>query len=152
MSAFFGFLIVVLFFTMIVGMIKPKLIIKHEGVKFKRLLIFFGWIFLTIILAVVSPEPSTEEESKEIVDKGYKSPQDSIRSVTSGCKVYIRHYLEQTMNDADSYEDVNWSKPTKTEFGYSIRHTFRGNNAFGAKVINTKTFYLDEKFHVIKVQ
>lgn len=140
----------ILFVLMIIGMIKPTLF------KAKRVVIFFAWIVLSVLVVAVAPEKSAEEkaadEKQQAEYDAKEKVADSIRSVKSGCKVGVRYYLEQTLNDPDSYEDVGWSNPIKVEGGYSVTHKYRAKNAMGAKILTSNTFTLDDKFHVINIK
>ncbi len=57
----------------------------------------------------------------------------------------VERYIKRSMNDADSYESVSWDLPVKNESGtWRVRHTFRGRNMLGGKVIDTKTFIVSK--------
>jgi hypothetical protein len=54
------------------------------------------------------------------------------------------------MHDADSYEHVRTTVPVvEGDYG-TVVSSFRGKNVFGAKVINTKKFYIQQG-QVVKV-
>ena len=57
----------------------------------------------------------------------------------------VERYIKRSMNDADSYESVSWDLPVKNGNGtWNVRHTFRGRNMLGGKVIDTKTFIVSK--------
>ena len=62
-----------------------------------------------------------------------------------------KKYLVSRLNDADSYESVEWYKVTETGNGYLVKHTYRARNGFGAKVLSTVLFKMDKDGDVIEM-
>ena len=89
------------------------------GIGFSILVVIF------IILAIAGSggsESKPSQTTKEILAKNW----------------LVDHNLKPLMNDAKSYEEVNYdvSYDYKTE-EYIVIVTYRGKNAYGAKVLNT---------------
>ena len=54
----------------------------------------------------------------------------------------VEHYLKSVMNDPDSYQHVRSSAVGSEGNYWVVTSVFRGNNAFGAKVLNARKFYI----------
>jgi len=65
-------------------------------------------------------------------------------SAWDGSVLEVERYLKLVMNDPDSYEHVSSTIPVARGEYWIVRSTFRGKNAFGGKVINTKFFYIQQ--------
>jgi len=59
-----------------------------------------------------------------------------------------RNYLQQTLNDPDSYEHVSSSEPAIDGDYWVVDMTFRAKNAFGAKVLSSQRFYIQRQIVV----
>ncbi|WP_237081803.1 hypothetical protein [Myxococcus xanthus] len=55
------------------------------------------------------------------------------------------------MNDPDSYEHVSSTVPVAHEAYWLVKSTFRGKNAFGGKVLNTRYFFIQQGW-VVRVE
>ena len=60
-------------------------------------------------------------------------------------------YLKETMHDPDSYEHVATTEPAARGAAWVVQSSFRGKNMFGAKILTTKTFYIQSE-RVVKVE
>jgi hypothetical protein len=74
-----------------------------------------------------------------------------VNSPWDGSVAEVERYLQRVMNDPDSYEHVSSTIPVVRGEYWLVRSTFRGKNAFGGKVVNTKTFYIQQN-QVVRVQ
>lgn len=74
---------------------------------------------------------------------------DISNSAFDGSVWQVKDYIEKTAKDPKSLEYVSWSKVVDTSKGKLVTCVFRGNNSFGAKVVNTGYFLLDSKGNVI---
>ena len=108
----------------------------------KAVLGFSGVVFVLLIgTCLFGPaKPKAPETPKEVV---YNSEWDG--SVTQ-----VEQYLKRSLNDADSYEAVEWSPVQKKGDGsYIVRHKYRAANGFGAKILVNEIFTLDARGNVI---
>jgi hypothetical protein len=97
-----------------------------------------GFMAILLIGTCLST-PSTPTPKKATVYNGY-----------DGSVYQVETYLERTLNDADSYEGIEWSKVLqRTDGTFAVRHKYRAANAFGAKIIINEVFTLDSKGNVI---
>jgi hypothetical protein len=102
-------------------------------------------------------QTSSAAATKEIV---YNSEWD-------GSVKQVEDYLKTTLNDAGSYESVEWGNVVKaardvpiatTEDPYDtrqitvfiVRHQYRAKNAFGAMILKHEVFTLDDSGRVIE--
>ncbi len=74
-----------------------------------------------------------------------------INSPWDGSVPEVERYLERVLNDPDSYEHVSSTVPVVRGEYWLVRSSFRGKNAFGGLVLNTKTFYIQQN-QVVRVQ
>ena len=68
-----------------------------------------------------------------------------------GSVLEIKQYLRQVMNDPDSYEHVSTSAPVARDAYWIVKSSFRGKNAFGGKVLNTRYFFIQQG-QVVRVE
>lgn len=72
-----------------------------------------------------------------------------------GYVVQVATYLEENLNDPDSYEKVEWGRVQIVEgqpgFKYLVRHKYRAKNGFGATVLRNQVFCLDSGGNVVNV-
>lgn len=86
---------------------------------------------------------SASEPAKEAV---YNSEWD-------GSVKQVEDYLENTLNDPDSYSSVEWGTVVKnpdTKW-YIVRHKYRAKNVFGGTIIKHQVFTLDSLGTVLSV-
>ncbi len=62
----------------------------------------------------------------------------------------MERYLKTVMNDPGSYEHIQSTVPVGEGDYWTVVSSFRGKNAFGALIINTKKFYIQQG-QVVKV-
>ena len=68
-----------------------------------------------------------------------------------GSVLAVKQYLRQVMHDPDSYEHVGTTEAVARGEYWLVRSSYRGKNAFGGLVLNTKTFYIQQG-QVVRVQ
>ena len=76
---------------------------------------------------------------------------DEIPVTNSGldASVYqVEQFLDDNLNDPDSYDPIEWSAVQPTKNGYYVRHKYRARNGFGGMNIENKIFYLDKDGNV----
>ena len=73
-----------------------------------------------------------------------------MSSAWDGSIACIESYLKTVMNDPDSYQHVSTTIPVAEGEYWVATSTFRGKNAFGALVVNTKELYIQQN-EVVKV-
>jgi hypothetical protein len=79
-----------------------------------------------------------------------RGPKPTCGGWSNGECAAVEVYLKRVMHDPDSYEHVESSPPVAQGLYWVVKSSFRGKNAFGAKVVNTKTFYIQQD-QVVKV-
>lgn len=126
-----------------------------------------GWkITLGVIVFIVmanlfgSKEETTTDEPKTETPETPKAK--VVNSGLDGSVRQVEKYLKANLNDADSYEPMEWynvvdissnkDNPDTTLYKYFVRHRYRAANGFGAKVINESYFYLDKEGNVLLVE
>lgn len=65
-----------------------------------------------------------------------------MNSPWDGSVPEVERYLKKVMNDPDSYEHVSSSAPVARDAYWIVKSSFRGKNAFGGKVLNTRYFFI----------
>ena len=60
----------------------------------------------------------------------------------------VEQFLDDNLNDPDSYDPIEWSAVQPTKNGYYVRHKYRARNGFGGMNIENKIFYLDKDGNV----
>jgi hypothetical protein len=82
---------------------------------------------------------NAENSAREMSDPGPKPS-------STDYKVAITSYLESNAHDPDSLEYLSWDQPMQVNFGngasWGVTVSYRGKNAFGAKVLNTNMFLI----------
>jgi hypothetical protein len=104
-------------------------------------------------------ENATENIDKyRHLDNDYRPATDAdvvFNSSWDGSVSQVEDYLKNTLNDADSYESVEWYDANRyfsRSYAYGVRHTYRAKNAFGALILKDQLFYLDGDGNVIDVK
>lgn len=90
--------------------------------------------------------PQLEKERALDAARGTKP----VQSQYDGEVYAVKRFLQRTLNDPESYEHIESSTITTSGEYWVVTSRFRGKNAFGAKVINTKTFFI-QGGEVVKV-
>jgi hypothetical protein len=60
----------------------------------------------------------------------------------------VENYLEEVLNDPDSYKGIEWSKVVKKGGDpcyWVVRHKYRAKNRFGGYVIKNQLFCIDKE-------
>ena len=65
-----------------------------------------------------------------------------VNSPWDGSVPEVEVYLKRALHDPDSYEHVESTMPVARGEYWVVRSSFRGKNAFGGKVLNSKLFYI----------
>lgn len=108
-----------------------------------NLTMMFIIVICLIFLGVMECNDNTPEPAKEAV---YNSEWD-------GSVKQVEDYLENTLNDPDSYSSVEWGTVVKnpdTKW-YIVRHKYRAKNVFGGTIIKHQVFTLDSLGIVLSV-
>lgn len=125
---------------------------KRAHVALKIYGVFSASVFaIMIIAAIASDEPvETKEQTKEVKkqpakpkvltaaqkEEKRKEQYEKCFSAWDGSHTNLKYYIEDNMNDPDSFEHVE-----TVYYDYKshlvVETTFRGNNQFGALVKNT---------------
>ncbi|RKH42457.1 transporter [Corallococcus sp. AB050B] len=74
-----------------------------------------------------------------------------VNSAWDGSVLEVKQYLRKVMNDPDSYEHVSSSAPVARDAYWIVKSSFRGKNAFGGKVLNTRYFFI-QRGQVVRVE
>ncbi|QEC77898.1 hypothetical protein [Mucilaginibacter ginsenosidivorax] len=94
---------------------------------------------------------STKRTDQDSIANIYESKIDSINNGYISGKKLLEKYTslaKKHRHNADSIKQIIDTKSADYHgplLGYSITHTFRAKNAFGALVLQTKDFMLDDK-------
>lgn len=73
-----------------------------------------------------------------------------VNSGWDGSVSCVESYLKRVMNDPGSYEHVSSSAPVAIGDYWVVQSSFRGKNGFGALIVSTKQFYI-QQLTVVKV-
>ena len=107
---------------------------QREKKTYKGIL-FISIVIISMVLVNVNP---TDNSSK-------------VQNNGLDASVYqVEQFLEDHLNDPDSYDPIEWSAVQKTKNGYYVRHKYRARNGFGGMNIENKIFYLDEDGNVTR--
>ena len=153
-------------------LIFPYVMVFVEWRKANKILKVYGLFCASIILlgiiAVNSPDPSIEEakpsvkpvvktEKPKVLTEEEKKEKrkeeiEKCFSAWDGSHTNLKYYIEDNMNDPDSFEHVKTIYYDYTKH-LIVETTFRGNNQFGALVKNTVKAQVsaDSKCTVIKI-
>lgn len=106
-------------------------------------------IIMIIFVAAITCEGSPDQEEQETevaLPPVHNSPFD-------GSVQQVKDYLKANLNDADSYESVEWSPVVQDTITgrYMVMHKYRAKNAFGGKILCIQTFVLDSLGNVLSV-
>lgn len=103
---------------------------------------------VTVKKEVQKPKVLTEEEKEKKRKEQYKS----CFSPWDGSHLNLKYYIEDNMNDPDSFEHVETVYQDMVSV-LIVEMTFRGNNQFGALVKNTVRARVsaDDKCTVLKI-
>lgn len=98
-----------------------------------------GSILLVIIINFAIPDPSPSEEKTDAIKSQF--------SGWDGSHLGLTKYIKERMNDPDSYEHIG-TKYFQSGNLIIVKTKFRGNNAFGGKVINYIEATIDINGHI----
>lgn len=114
---------------------------KAPKFKKKHFYIILTFIFFAAVIYMISsPTPKVSNSALD----------GSVRQVVQ--------YLNETLNDPNSYESIEWSPVTDFEqssndsYRYMVRHKYRATNPLGFKIINNQLFYLNQNGKVVDVK
>lgn len=74
-----------------------------------------------------------------------------IQSSWDGSYYSVKNYLKSTMHNPDSLDFKGCTEVFKQDTGWLVGYQFRGDNAFGTKVLNAKWFTIKQE-RVVKVE
>lgn len=74
-----------------------------------------------------------------------------VNSTWDGSVEPVKNWIKKNLNDADSFEAVEWSAVVKVDDGYLVRCKFRAKNAYGAYILSNAVFKLDRQGSVVNV-
>ena len=119
----------------------PVFVSSDENKIRKKINIKAILIVAAIIVAIVSLFSIIPNSGSD------PAPTNRDYSIMSG----VRTYLQSTLKDPSSYQDIEWSPSGLNSDGqYYIRHKYRAKNSFGGYVVEEKIFYLDKSYKVVK--
>ena len=119
-----------------------EVIVHH---KEKNIPWISGGIFILFMFFVVASMKSSESERDSVTGSYHTSNSEWDASVPC-----IKDYLEDYLNDPDSYKSHKWSEVQDNGDGtYSVTHEYGAKNGFGAMVRETKKFIYDSSGTVI---
>lgn len=82
-----------------------------------------------------------------------ESPPMAIEVHADGSVFCCKEWLRTNLNDWDSYESIEWTKPIKMDNGaYLVSNKFRARNGFGGYRIATYVFLYTENGTVLKAK
>jgi hypothetical protein len=106
-----------------------------ENLKHRKMKMFL-FIFSILVIAIIPISNCIRNNN---------DPENKV-------KHSIRYYLNEHLNDASSYEPLEWSHIIKNGDKYIIRHKFRAKNGFGAIMLNDKIFSVStDNYNVLDV-
>ncbi len=86
---------------------------------------------------MVSDKSVSTYVDPRLIMKGRKP----LQSPWDGAVPCVVNYLKANLNDADSYEGIDWSEIGERGDHWVVRHKYRAANAFGAKIIQNQLFH-----------
>ena len=94
-------------------------------------------------------EKRRAEEAAAALKAAIRGPKP-VNSAWDGSVREVERYLKTVMHDPDSYDHIRSTEPVGEGDYWTVVSSFRGKNAFGALIINTKKFYIQQG-EVVKV-
>ena len=99
------------------------------------LLFLWGCTFKEKEERVISEAEKVESEKQQRISNGNAKFKENCYNPVDGSCYAVVHYVKQNMNDPESFQH------SETQYSYNdscieVLMKFRGNNAFGGKVIN----------------
>lgn len=120
----------------------------------KRIILFIV-VPLVVLLIIGSAIDSNEADTVSSENTKQQEHVDKVKALFSawdGSCYSAERYIKEHMNDADSYEHVKTVYAVQKDDKILVETTYRGNNALGAKVINTSSFLIDLDGNILKVE
>ena len=93
--------------------------------------------------------PEEREGTAAALKAAIRGPKP-VNSAWDGSVREVERYLKTVMHDPDSYDHIRSTEPVGEGDYWTVVSSFRGKNAFGALIINTKKFYIQQG-EVVKV-
>tara|TARA_R110001592_G_scaffold121046_3_gene326063 strand:+ start:2163 stop:2738 length:576 start_codon:yes stop_codon:yes gene_type:complete len=89
--------------------------------------------------------------------KGGENKEKVYNSEYDGSVHQVERYLKSTyLKDPDSYQSIKWSKVMDMKhnnygYRYKVMHKYKASNSFGAIIIESKIFFLDNEGKVVDI-
>jgi hypothetical protein len=119
------------------------------------------WRKVTLIVtgAVISLSVATCTHSC-LTDDKVSHTTETVNKVENssldGSVWHIEQYLKHNLNDAESYEAVEWGTVKDIGTGlphrYIVRHKYRAKNQYNATILKNQIFYLDSTGKVLNIK
>ncbi len=112
----------------------------------------FGCLFIIgIIFLIGYAISSIEIEPSKPKTKTRKEKIESLFSLYDGSHRKLEQHIKKIMNDPNSYEHIETRYSDKGKY-ILVSTKFRGNNAFGGKVVSQVWGEIDLKGNLIKIR
>lgn len=118
---------------------------KNKMTMSKPMQIAVGLSIIVIVLFFIIPGKKTEPKQltrTEVIDKAF--------SALDGSHLKLKEYIKTTMNDPESFEEVETKYWDRDSF-IVVKMTFTGKNAYGGRVKQTVMANCDIDGNVIKI-
>ncbi len=166
---FWGGLILILC-SFLLSSISDKLITKFfKGIysPLKRVLVVVPTILLVAALSArkgsqTSVTKRLDKNDSTFVSKNAEKTisrdheKKVVNSYLDGSVWQVKEYLKKNLNDADSYDPIEWSEVQQFDYvinhKYLVRHKYRAKNEFGGTILFNQVFYLDSNGVVVKIK
>jgi uncharacterized protein YgiM (DUF1202 family) len=110
-----------------------------------------GWVSSPYISSVYPHSPDDSDDGTATTTFREEPRQSNWDSSVQT----VEDYLMSHLNDASTYEAVEWYKMTRVRYDgqmvWGVRHKYRAANKFGAKILKDQVFFMEEKGKVIGV-
>lgn len=99
----------------------------------------------------LTPAEQADQEKRERINAGNDKFKDECYNPVDGSCYAVVHYVKQNMNDPESFQHDR-TVYTYTDSCIIVDMKFRGNNAFGGKVINYVTAKVSRDCELLEIK
>ncbi len=122
-----------------------------------------GLVLLSIVGRFVAPDEAASDDATAkpltLAERKADSTAQAERLLIErqeNAELAVRRYLRHNLNDWDSYESDGFfpviEASKKDQYRYYVKHRFRAKNSFGALVLQTWSFQLNEQLEVVSTE
>jgi hypothetical protein len=127
---------------------------KVTSIAFRSIAVIIVFVIVGNLRPDIDNTPQAIERRKEKAAMSrilHKYPYLPMQSAYDGSVRAVRAYLENTLNDPESYTPAEWGQLTNYEGKFYVSHSFRAKNKFGGMVLQDWTFTIDSAGAIVQI-